>query len=416
MIKKLVGEQEFTKFVDIVAGAYPGVMGNSATEKDKLKQFFMDKQDNDPAVEYYGLFRDEHLIAGMRLHYYEMNLFSKMIPIGGVGLVAVDLLHKKEGAAKELIDQFLHIYLENDVHFVALYPFRPDFYKMMGFGYGPKIYQYVVEPTSFPKGPSKSHLLNVDKQEKEQLAVCYKRVVEKQHGMFYKTEGELEGLFKNPDNRIVAFQKEGQIRGYIVFAFKKQSEANFMLNNMIIKEFVYETPEALLELSTFIHSQADQVNRVEWNTHDDNAYFLLGDARNGSDHLIPSVYHASAVTGIGLMYRIIDVRGFFKDYCPRQVNTDNVACKLTVHDSFLPANSQQIILKVTDGFLQICDNETYDVEMKIDISELSSLVMGVVTVRELYMFSRVEISDEKFIKVLNQLFYTAEKPVCMTAF
>ncbi|MDD1501353.1 hypothetical protein PVA17_00990 [Lysinibacillus sp. CNPSo 3705] len=29
---------------------------------------------------------------------------------------------------------------------------------------------------------------------------------------------------------------------------------------------MYETPEALLEFSTFLNSQVDQVNRIEWNT------------------------------------------------------------------------------------------------------------------------------------------------------
>ena len=110
MIRKLGGEQEFTKFVNIVSKAYPGVMGNSVQEKQNLKELFMTKQEHDPAIDYYGLFRDDKLIGGMRVHYYEMNLYSKMIPIGGVGLVAVDLLHKKERVAKALINRFLHFF------------------------------------------------------------------------------------------------------------------------------------------------------------------------------------------------------------------------------------------------------------------------------------------------------------------
>ncbi|WP_255505248.1 hypothetical protein [Lysinibacillus sphaericus] len=75
---------------------------------------------------------------------------------------------------------------------------------------------------------------------------------------------------------------------------------------------MYETPEALLEFSTFLNSQVDQVNRIEWNTQEENIHFFLGDIRNGTNHLIPSVYHASAVSGGGLMYRIINVRGFLR--------------------------------------------------------------------------------------------------------
>ncbi|UZM99543.1 GNAT family N-acetyltransferase [Lysinibacillus sp. MHQ-1] len=56
----------------------------------------MENQNHDESLNYFGLWEEGNLIGGMRLHDFQMNLFSKMIPIGGVGLVAVDLLHKKE--------------------------------------------------------------------------------------------------------------------------------------------------------------------------------------------------------------------------------------------------------------------------------------------------------------------------------
>ncbi|WP_235616401.1 hypothetical protein [Lysinibacillus parviboronicapiens] len=97
-----------------------------------------------------------------------------------------------------------------------------------------------------------------------------------------------------------------------------------MLNNLIIKKLIYETPEALLELSTFLNSQADQVNRIEWNTQDNNIHSFLGDTRNGTGHLIPNVYHASSVAGIGLMYRIINVIGFFEELKTHNCNDEGI--------------------------------------------------------------------------------------------
>lgn len=133
----------------------------------------------------------------------------------------------------------------------------------MGFGYGPKMHQYSVEPLSFPKGATKKHLT------------------------FFKTESEFASIFNNPQNYIIAVEKEDSIQGYMVFSFSKQSETNFLLNNLVIKEWIYETPEALLEFSTVFNSQVDQVNRIEWNTQEENIHFFLGDFRNGTNHLIP---------------------------------------------------------------------------------------------------------------------------------
>lgn len=117
------------QFVDIVIGAYPGMLDCSQPTKEQLKALFIHNQNNDEAIHYYGLWEENKLVGGMRLHDFEMNLLSKIIPVGGVGLVAVDLLRKKERIAKELIEHFFKVFLEKQVHFVALYPFRPDFYK-----------------------------------------------------------------------------------------------------------------------------------------------------------------------------------------------------------------------------------------------------------------------------------------------
>ncbi|SOC40619.1 GNAT family N-acetyltransferase [Ureibacillus acetophenoni] len=415
-IRKLVNVSEFEKFVDIVANAYPGILANTPQEKQKFKEFLMNKQHDDPAVDFFGLFRDQQLIAGMRIHYYEMNLFSKKAEIGGVGLVAVDLLHKKERAAKELIEQFFQMFKEKGVNIVALYPFRPDFYKKMGFGYGSSIYQYFLEPSSFPKGPTKEHLFYTKEEDLELLKASYKRFVESNHGMFYKTEYEWQALFKNAENRIVAFRKNNKIQGYIVFTFRKQSETNFMLNKLVIKEWIYETPEALVELSTFLNSQADQVHRIEWNTQDEAVRFLVDDARNGSTELIPSVYHPSATSGIGLMYRIIDVKGFIQQISHRKLLSPDLKVKLTVTDSFFPNNQGELVLQVKDGLLEVIENADVQVEVKIDIAELSSLLMGVISLKQLYMFSKIEISDSTYLETLNSIFSSFNKPICMTAF
>ena len=415
-IRKLLSDSDFAEFVDIVANAYTGIMANTPQEKQNYKEFLINKQQNDPAVEFYGLYRDHQLIAGMRIHYYEMNLHSKKIEVGGVGLVAVDLLHKKERAAKKLIEQFLQMFKEKEVHLVALYPFRPDFYKNMGFGYGPNMYQYFLEPASFPKGPTKEYLCYVNEADIELLAACYNRFVEDRHGMFYKTELEWQALFKNPENRMIAFKKNHHIQGYIVFTFRKMSESNFMHNKLVIKEWIFETPEALLALSTFLNSQADQVYRIEWNTQEENIRFLVNDARNGATELIPSVYHPSATAAIGLMYRIINVKGFIQQLSHRKVYTPDIKWRLTVNDSFFEENQGEYALQVKDGLLEILEDDDYEVEIKIDISELSSLFMGVVTLKELYMYSKVEISDPTYLNYLNSIFITFDKPICMTAF
>lgn len=415
-VRKLNAE-ELKKFVDIVTNAYPGAMKNRTNEfKETLLSRMIERQTEDSSIDFYGVFRENQLLGGMRIHYYQMNLFSKMIPIGGVGQVAVDLLHKKEKVAKELIEAFLNMFLEKGVNIVALYPFRPDFYKKMGFGYGPKIHQYQFTPNSFPNSETKLGVKYLTMADKEEVKQCYTRNVKKTHGMFLKTEVELTAMFNNPDNILVGFEEDHQLKGYILFSFEKRSQTNFVHNDLLIKEFIYESPEAFMQLSNFLHTQADQVNRVIWNTQEENAHFLTDDPRNGSNNLIPSVYHESNTSGVGLMYRIINVKGILEEMKEHNFNQVDTKLKLNLKDTLLPQNNQELILHVKDGWVELVENGDYEVELSLDVSDFSSLLMGVVTFKELYFFGKARLSNNNEWLKMNQLFTVMEKPRCITAF
>jgi len=299
-VRKLT-DGELKEFIEIVVNAYPGVSKATPEYKERTLQRFIHLQHEDPTIDFFGLFRERKLIGGMRIHYHEMNLYTHIIPVGCVGLVAVDLLHKKEKVAKELIEAFIALFLKKGVNLLLLYPFRPDFYKKMGFGYGPKNHQYSFSASSFPKGPSKAHLRFLTKDDQQKVLQCYTKYAKATHGMFLKTKAELDGMFTNPDNRLIGYEEDNEVRGYLLFSFEKKSSTNFVHNDLHIKELIAESPEALMEIGTFLHSQADQVDRIIWNTQEENVHFFVNDPRNGTHHLIPSVYHESNRSGVGLM-------------------------------------------------------------------------------------------------------------------
>ncbi|WP_170829631.1 GNAT family N-acetyltransferase [Terribacillus halophilus] len=57
----------------------------------------------------YGVFEDEEILAGMRVFDFEMKYSSTPINIGGVGMLAVDMLHKKEKNAYNLLQYFFNL-------------------------------------------------------------------------------------------------------------------------------------------------------------------------------------------------------------------------------------------------------------------------------------------------------------------
>jgi hypothetical protein len=97
---------------------------------------------------------------------------------------------------------------------------HPDFYRQMGFGYGTKMGQYRAKPSALPRGPSKANVRYLTQGDKKALVDCYHRSADRTHGMMRKTQHEVNRLFKNPQHRIVGYENDGEIRGYLVFTWE----------------------------------------------------------------------------------------------------------------------------------------------------------------------------------------------------
>ncbi len=413
---KLFEKKDFRVFVDIATNAYPRTKIITEEDKQKAAERYQKMQKDNSTKNFYGLYRDGKMLGGMLFHDYEMNFARAEIKVGGVGFVAVDLLHKKEKVAKELITYFLQYYKRKGTHMTSLYPFRPDFYKKMGFGIGTKMSQYRVKPMYLPKGISKSNIHFISENEKQNVMDCYNRFYEKRHGMFKKTLFETSSIFTNPDNRIVGYKKNGNILGYIVFNFEKDDRESFVVNDIHVHEFIYENREAFLELMTFLHSQDDQIRHIVFDTQDEYFHHLLFNPTNGTNNMIPSVYHESNIQGVGIMYRVVDVKGIFETLKNHNFGNQNCKLKLNIRDTFLHENDGSYIIYIDDGTAEVKENDQYEVEVSLDISDFSSLLMGVIDFKSLYRYGQADISSTEYINVINKVFLTEEKPMCTTPF
>jgi predicted acetyltransferase len=414
-IRKLTDAADFAAMVAISADAYPGIKIVTEEDRQRLRQRLITTSE-DPTVEFYGLFDDQQLRGGMRLHDFSMNVFGTMIASGGVGFVAVDLLHKKAAVAKELLAFFLRRCRERDQAMALLYPFRPDFYKKMGFGYGTKISQYRVRPASLPRGPSKAHVRRLIESDVPQMTAGYNRFQTSRHGLIARSERDTQRSFGDPADKIVGYEQDGQIAGYLIFSFKPNRSDSFLRNDIVVHELVYEHAEALAELLTFLHTQADQIDQIFFNLHDDSFHHLLFDPRNGTDNPIANLYQESNTQGVGIMYRAVNTRALFEGLADRDFGGQTCKLKLTINDSFLPENGGDLVLHFHNGRVTVQDGGEFDLAIQLDIAEFSALLMGVVSFTALQRYSLATISDPWFVSTVNRLFLAEEKPICMTMF
>jgi predicted acetyltransferase len=404
------------KLVDVLAEAYPGLHLSSADERRSFAKRIKELQAQKQNTEYFALYDDDQqLLGGLCIYSYRMNFRNEIIPVTGVGLVAVDFLRKKQRIGKALLENYLGHTLRSGASLAVLYAFRTDFYYQMGFGFGPKMHQYRIQPARFPK-QSFAGIRRLTAADTEEVHAFYQRRVSATHGLMETTLDQWERFLKS-DHAVIGFEENGEVQGYLAYHFQSGQNENFGTNDLVIDEWLYATPIALQAFMGFLHSQADQIRHVIVNTSDEDFYHLIPDARNDTHHLIPHVYHETNTSGVGLMYRVVSVRNLFTE--APDVNFGGQTCRVrfNVLDSFFPQNDGATIVWFEHGRACVQTRDAvYDVEVSLDVATFSSLVMGVIPFHRLIQYGQADISDKSYAKQVNALFATTDKPLCTTGF
>lgn len=424
-------ETDFEAFAVVATNAYP-TASDLPAERQRLQAEWA-AQSADPTMRLYGAFREGRLLGGMQLHDYTMTFSSSsspvermvQLPVGGVGMVAVDLLHKKEHVAHDLITFFLDHYRTRGMPLGLLYPFRPDFYKQMGFGYGTKMSEYQVRPSNLPSYGSKDHLVDLRPDDSELLLDYYNRYQARTHGMLRRTTFEIARKLSNLQNYLIGYRQNGRLHGYLQYQFRSAHEGNFLLNDMEVFECLYDTPEVLRAFLKYLQTQADQIRRIVFWTQDEDFQYLFLDPRNGSDDLMPRVYHVSNVQGVGLMYRVLDTELLLRmlDNGGHPFGDQTCRLHLELTDSFLPANSGTLMVELENGHLRSVERAAHALNVgpeaigiHLDVADFSSLVLGAVGFKTLYAYGLAKLSDPAALDQVDGLFHTEARPKCVTAF
>lgn len=409
--------KDIDRFIDIWADAYPGVKIVTPEDKKRLKDRFQ-KRAKDSRLSFWGAYSGSQMLGGLLFWDYIMNFFGHKVLAGGGGNLAVSLLHKKEGVARDLMRFFFRHYRKRQAPFAVLWPFRPDFYKQMGCGLGPKGHVYKVKPADLPHGKTKKNVRFLGKADMKAANDCYNRYVNRVTGMIEETLVSRKIRFDFGGGlKYAGYVRNGRVEGYLIFDFQRGNEASFIDNYIKVRKLVYETPEALEGLMSFLHTQTDQINRIIFHTSDDDFHHLFKDARNDTGNLIDPVYHESHVSGIGIMYRVLNTRQVWTILEDRNFGGQTVRLKLTVKDTFLKENDTSLIIHFENGRPQInTGSARFDVEVKMEVADFSSLIIGAVGFKSLYYYGAARISKAAYLDQLHRLFATEQKPVCMTSF
>ncbi len=390
------------------ADAYPGVQMTPEQLTEGYQKNFAQEH-----VHFWGLFEDDVLL-GMYQHYdFSMTVRDHPVTVGGIGGVAVSLLHRKRRVAYQLIQNFVRHSRAHGQPLTWLYPFRPDFYRKMGYGYGVKQNQFRIRPATLP--PAETDCVRfANKADQTAIFDCYDRYAAVTNGMIRRRAADFDRFFEAENQRILIHSVGGVVHGYMIYRFLPVT-GSVLANDLLVVELVYTDSAAMRSLLGFLRLLADQVERVVVNTQDEYFQMLLDDPRNGSGNLV-NLYHESSAQGLGLMPRVVDVPGLFTALSEHDFGGESLRLRLSVEDDFLPENGGDTVLHVADGRAQVVADGAYDVTLRLHVREFSSLIVGAVTLPWLLRNGLASVDKSDKVNTLDRILGWSQKPICLTRF
>ncbi|HUM69664.1 MAG TPA: sterol carrier protein domain-containing protein, partial [Chloroflexota bacterium] len=277
--------------------------------------------------------------------------------------------------------------------------------------------QYRFHPNQLPKRGVKGHVALLSGRDRYAFNACYQRVMARTNGLMENSPSYLDALFTSDTLHVAGCWDGEELRGYVTFQFEPGRHRSLLSNQLVVRALVYEDTAVLYDLFAFLRSQADQFESIVLNTHEDDFHLLLTDPRNTGDLIFPTVYQESNIQGVGIMYRLIDVPRFFELLHDHSFGGQTCRLKVIMADNFLPENAGEWVLAVADGRVQLLPPDApYDATLSLDVAEFSSLVTGAIELKTLVGYGLAELSDMAYLETIHRLFYTDNKPICLTGF
>ena len=357
------------------------------------------------------------LVGAMRLYDYQMNVRGTDALTGGVGSVAVSLAHKRQGIARALLAWYLDDYHRRGAPFAILHPFKLDFYRAIGFGYGTPVHRFRFAPATLRDAGARGTARLLDEHDCDALIACYERVRSGTNGLIAKHRAPTERALTDAALRYVGIEDGGTLRAFMQTNANAGGDRLRNTDELTVRDLAYDDDTYLAALLGYLRAQRDQFARVAIESQDAAFYLVSDDPRDGSDlSVAPPAGHRVAETGLGAMYRILDVPAALA-HLPAA--SAPFTLRLEVDDPFFaPTRGTWTFRFGPSGAPQPQHDGAHapDATLTIGIADLSAVVMGSLRLRDLVAHRLATLNPPAMLDRIDAAFHTDQPPQCTTRF
>lgn len=355
------------------------------------------------------------MIGSTLLMEFNTNIRGKMMRMGANAYLATNFLHKKEHIAKNLIRVSMGFFAKTGTCVGALHPFNPAFYGKMGYGYCTEMMMYSPKPCYIRSYETKADLSYADEKDRPEILEYYSKYVKQKHGATEHSFMDFHRIFDMP--YVVVCRRGGRITGYLTFEFVEVDHYTDMYHDLAVREIVCDDMNTMKEFMTFLASQVDQIERVRIYTPEEDFQLLFSNPDSGENRAHDGAIQEIGRKVMGYMFRIFDLKAYFmqQNHCDKPARRPFVL-KLVVEDDFMVENNRTLLLYIRDECVLITKDRDPDVTLKTNIADLSSFVMGAVSLKSFLWSGRMECSDNSYCEDIQRAIGWSEKPKNYTYF
>lgn len=385
-IRKIKAE-EYDQMVRIVQDAYAGSFQGTEDERERVKDVLMSMTTIDDTTAL-GAYEND-VLMGSVLHFtFTTNFHGEMIKTAGIGMLAVDLLHKKKGVAKALLQHSIDLAKMEHIELYHLYPFNSRFYRNFGFGYGAPVYTYCIAPADFTTRGDKRLLRYANKEDYPKMFALYDGKAQRTHGMSLKSNSDKKRLDKMKSGRILVAEKEGQMIGYMIYSQKGLNPANNQSQKLVVAEMIYTHHDALLAFADFFHGQREQIDYIEIATFNERFHHLLCNTKFVPEPKTLDIISLKAADmALGLMPLALN---------PQKL-LDRLASRCEEDVTFVIERPR---LEAIHGRIG-----TGEHLVRLSINDFSSWINGIVKLSELYEMGQLTCTMPEVLKRMDRQLY-----------
>jgi predicted acetyltransferase len=410
-----LGPEDVEDYLTIYLMSYPAFKDIGVEGRAYKHGVVLDSMAADKGIHFVGLFEDDTLIAAMKLIDFNMNIFGEMQKATGLMALGVHPLHKKKGAALEMVRYFEKYTMESGAVIALLLPFRMDFYRSMGYGFESRLYEYRLSTAKLPRYEDMSAMRFLEEEDFEEVLACHRHYVRKNHGMLDKFADEINDMRGDSAVRRVGYFRDGRMTGYVAYHYVCRSEVNYTLNRIEADELIYDGPEELRALLGFLRLQADQDQEVVLRTGEEDFFHMFDDPEDTSGYYVPFGCLETNVSTINVMHKILEPVRFVQATSYRSFPADDLMVCFETFDE-MREKRERLLISFKDGRWSPGEGANPDVTVRCRASDMASIFMGSAEVAALARLGVIEISDPSCTARLDSLFHVAQRPFSNTDF